>query len=363
MARLELKPLKHQTMVITGASSGIGLCIAKQAARHGARVVLVARRQATLDDVAAEIRAAGGEAIAAAADVADRAALERAADKAIERFGGIDTWVSGAGVGLYARLEDTRDDDHRKVFETNYWGVVNSSLTALKRMKPTGGALITIGSVTSDMTPPLQGAYAATKHAVKGFINGLRIELLHEKAPISVTLIKPSGIATPFTIHALNTQPAAARVPPPAYHPNLVADAVLYAAQTPTREVVVGGAGQIMSTMAQLTPDLADRVFADLLPRFMNDPAYPNQEHSTLHTPDGAASNILGDQRVDRRFSLWTTMQTHPRLTAALALGAGAAAAGMAAMQRRPRGRSNRHSPDNADRASAPQADALMPGL
>src|SRR5690606_10484004 len=109
------------------------------------------------------------------------------------------TWVNDAGVSIYARLEDTPDEDHQRMFQTNYWGVVFGSLEALKHLKRNGGALINIGSVTSDVPTPLLSAYTASKHAVKGFTDSLRLELLHEDAPVSVTLIKPSGIHTPFS--------------------------------------------------------------------------------------------------------------------------------------------------------------------
>ncbi|RYG21265.1 SDR family NAD(P)-dependent oxidoreductase, partial [bacterium] len=195
---IKLKALKDQTIVVTGASSGIGLATAQAAAKRGANVVLVARNEAVLDRIAQEINSKGGHAIVVAADVADAEAVEQAAHAAAERFGSIDTWVNDAGVGIVGRLEETTMEDAKRLFDTNFWGAVNGCNSAIKRMKEKGGAIINVGSVESEVAVPLQGIYAASKHALKGYTEALRVELADEGAPISVTLIKPSAINTPF---------------------------------------------------------------------------------------------------------------------------------------------------------------------
>ena len=218
-------PLDEQVIVITGASSGIGLCTALLAAERGARVVLVARSSDTLKQIAAEIHRQGGEAMAATADVADRAELAGIAASVIAQFGRIDTWVNNAGVAIYGRLDEVNEADSRRLFDVNFWGVVNGSMIALPYLRQSGGVLINVGSEGSEDGGPLQGMYSASKHAVKGFIDALRVETDNEGAPVSITLIKPGAIDTPFPEHARNYMEAEPKHPAPVYDPSVVAEA------------------------------------------------------------------------------------------------------------------------------------------
>lgn len=187
---VELKPLDQQVLVTTGASSGIGLATALIAADRGAKLVLVARSDETLDEIRQGIEQSGGQVAVVTADVADRQALEDAARIAVERFGRIDTWVNNAGVSVYGRLDEVGDADNRRLFDTNFWGTVNGSLVALPHLRRQGGALINVGSEVSDAVIPLQGMYSASKHAVKGFTDALRVEVqLLDRAPVAVVLI------------------------------------------------------------------------------------------------------------------------------------------------------------------------------
>ena len=151
------KPLNEQVIVITGASSGIGRTTALHAARQGARLVLIARSAETLKALAARIVADGGEALHVAADVADRQKMEEAAQEAVSRFGRIDTWVNNAGVSIYGRLDKVSETDSRRLFDVNFWGVVNGSLAALPHLKQSGGALINLGSGVSESVSPFIG--------------------------------------------------------------------------------------------------------------------------------------------------------------------------------------------------------------
>lgn len=202
--RIKLKPLNQQTIVVTGASSGIGLTIVKHAAWRGARVILIARDAEILERLCEELTREGCLADYVAADVGVREEVREAVRTIVDRYGGFDTWVNDAGIGIYGRLEEVSDEDHAKVFQTNYWGVVYGSTEALKHLRVRGGSLINIGSISGDVPAPVLSAYTATKHAVKGFTNSLRLELIHDKVPVSVTLIKPSGMHTPFGQHAPN---------------------------------------------------------------------------------------------------------------------------------------------------------------
>jgi NADP-dependent 3-hydroxy acid dehydrogenase YdfG len=177
------KPLQDQVIVITGASSGIGLATARMAARRGARVVMAARNEQDLKEAAEEIRANGGNALAVATDVSDEAAVSRLGEAALLEFGTVDTWVNNAGLSIYGKLVEVPLADKRKLFDINFWGVVHGCRTAIRLMKHRGGVLINIGSEVSDVAIPLQGIYSASKHAVKGYTDALRMELEHDRIP------------------------------------------------------------------------------------------------------------------------------------------------------------------------------------
>lgn len=258
MRKPSLRSLDQQVIVITGASSGIGLATALAAACQGARLVLAARSGATLDEIAQRIKDDGGQAIAVQADVGERAQVEAIAAAAIRHFGRIDTWVNDAGVSVYGRLDEVSDEDSQRLFQTNFWGVVHGSLVALPYLKAHGGALINVGSEASDAVLPLQGMYSASKHAVKGFTDALRVELEADGAPVSVTLIQPTAVDTPYPEHAGNYLSQEPMLPSPMIEPEKVASAILGAATAPSREVKVGAMALFNTTMAKLMPSLAD---------------------------------------------------------------------------------------------------------
>lgn len=324
---IKLKALKDQTIVITGASSGIGLATAQAAAKRGANVVLVARNEAVLDRIAQEINSKGGHAIVVAADVADAEAIENAAHAAVQRFGGIDTWVNDAGVGIVGRLEETSTEDAKRLFETNFWGAVNGCNAALRRMKEKGGALINIGSVESEVAVPLQGIYAASKHALKGYTEALRVELAAEGAPISVTLIKPAAINTPFMHHARNYMEQEPKLPPPVYPPDEVAYAILHAAGHPRRDIIVGSGGRMMSGMNFHVPALMDKVNEKFVMRQQSRDEPPRQPLGTLYQT-GSDGTIVGDEPSRKPGpSVYTRAVLNPVATGAFFVAAGVATA------------------------------------
>ncbi len=328
---MKLKPLKEQTIVITGGSSGIGLATAEMAAARGAQVVLLARNEDGLTKAAEAIAKKGGRCDFVVADVGDREQVRAAVQQIVERHGGFDTWVSNAGVGLYANLEALDDEAHHRLFETNYWGVVHCATEALPHLRQRGGALITTGSISSQMPAPVLSAYTASKHAVKGYIDSLRLELMHDKAPVSVTLIQPSGINTPFGEHSLNEMEGRSKVPPPVYSPELVAKAICGASEQPTRDMIVGGAGRAMTLLATIAPNLADRLFAATFYRTAFDDDKDKREIEGGFYRPGGSGEVYGDQSKGmRRRSAYTAVRRHPAATAAgmVALG-GAIVAGM----------------------------------
>ncbi|HYJ10977.1 MAG TPA: SDR family oxidoreductase [Polyangiaceae bacterium] len=256
-----LKPISEQVIVITGASSGIGLATALEAAKRGAKVVLAARSQQTLANVVSRIQDAGGQATAAVADVSRREDVERIAEVALARFGRVDTWVNNAAVSAYGRLEQHQEHDARRIFDVNFWGVVHGSMVALPLLRRNGGALINVGSEVSEAVAPIQGIYSASKHAVKGYTDTLRIELMEAgEEQISITLIQPTAVDTPFPQHARNYMPEEPKLPSPQIDPQDVAEAILNAAQKPERDVKVGGTAVLKTSMAKLAPSLSDKM-------------------------------------------------------------------------------------------------------
>lgn len=259
----KLKNIDQQVVVITGASSGIGLATALAAAEQGAKVALLARSEETLNEIAMSINGEGGEALPIALDVADREAVEAAADQIVGRFGRIDTWVNNAGVAIYGKIEEVADADNRRLFETNFWGVVYGSLAALPYLKQSGGALINVGSEVSEAVIPLQGMYSTSKHAVKGFTDSLRVESeLVEEAPVSITLIQPTAVNTPYPEHARNYMDKEPKLPTPQIDPRQVAGAIIHAATNGGRDVKVGAMSRMNTLMASMLPKLADRMSA-----------------------------------------------------------------------------------------------------
>jgi short-subunit dehydrogenase len=258
--KVRLKNLRDQVLVITGASSGIGLSTARMAARRGAKgIVVAARSDEPLQSLVNQLQSLGSKAIAIEADVSNYEDVRRLSDAAIQHFGGYDTWVNNAGVSIYGEVLKVPVEDERKLFETNFWGLVYGSKVAAEHLKQRGGALINIGSVAGDASIPLQSAYCASKHAVKAYTNTLRMELEKEGAPVSVTLIKPTAIDTPFFQHAKTHMGAQPTEPSPMYTPEEVARGILHAAQTPTRSLLIGDLAPLQSMMGRLMPKTGER--------------------------------------------------------------------------------------------------------
>ena len=218
---MKLKPLDEQVIVITGASSGIGLATAQDAAQAGARLVLAARSEARLAEIVDSINEEGGEAIYVVADVGRKDDVRRVADAAVDRFGRIDTWVNDAGVAIYGRLDEVNDADSRRLFDTNFWGVVYGSLAALRIEA-----------------------------------NGL------DDAPVAITLIQPTAVNTPYPQHARNYMDKEPKLPTPQIDPHRVAHAILTAATEPTRDVKVGVMSKVSTTLAKIAPALGEKIAA-----------------------------------------------------------------------------------------------------
>ncbi|WP_432971596.1 SDR family oxidoreductase [Dactylosporangium sp. CA-233914] len=316
-------------MVITGASSGIGLVTARMAARRGARLVLAARNEDALRTLCDEIRDAGGEAAFVVTDVGRRDDVARVARTAVETFGGFDTWVNNAGVSLYGQVWDVSLDDMHRVFDTVFWGVVHGSRAAVEHFRDSGrpGALINVGSVFGDRATPVQSTYGSAKFAVHGFTDALRVEVNAAGLPVSVTLVHPGGIDTPYDEHAesyLDERPARRGM---LYPPEAVAEAILYAAAHPKRDLYVGSQAKVLATVANIAPKLTDRVMR----RYMywsqraDRPSRPREASALWHAGDDLRERGSHEGWVRRR-SYLVAASTHPVATGTMALAAAAGA-------------------------------------
>jgi len=323
-----LKPLPNQVIVITGASSGIGLVTARMAAKRGAKLVVAARNEDALRQLVEEIRSKGGEAIYVVADVGQEEDVNRIAEVAIAEFGGFDTWVNNAGVSIFGACEEVSIPDMKRMFDTNFWGVVYGSRAAVKhfRQRKSNGALINVGSFLGDRAAPVQSTYSASKHALHGWTDALRMELEKEKAPVSVTLIHPGRIDTPYNEHArsyISKQPAHRGM---IYPPEAVAEAILYSAEHPKRDMFVGFQSKFLAILGALAPRLTDKLMEIwAFPSQQSDRPSRDKEDNALYQPGYGMHERGTHQGWVRSGSFYVKASEHPLLTSMTLAGLGVA--------------------------------------
>ena len=310
-------PLNEQVVVITGASSGIGRETARFMAERGAAIVAAARNETALDTLCSEITVRGGRAMPVVADVADPLQVAAIGHQAIERFGRVDTWVNNAAVSIYATVEQLEPDEMRRLIEVNLLGVMYGSRVAVQLMRPRGrGTIINVGSVLSDRAVQLQSAYSASKHGIAGFSEALRLELQQDSG-IDVVLIQPSSINTPFFTWARSRFGVKPQPIPPVYEPSAVAEVIAHAAEHGGREIVVGGAGKLLSLGQWLSPSLVDRYLLQGGRGFRQQLTdKPDDRIDNLFEPSVGAGRTTGDfEGPTRPDSVYTRVfELHPLL-------------------------------------------------
>jgi short-subunit dehydrogenase len=253
---------KLRSVVITGASSGIGRATAREFARRGASLVLAARRERALDEVVRECEELGGRAIAAPIDVSVADQVESLAQTAERVWGGFDTWVNNAAVTLFGRLEETPARDFERVLHTNLIGYANGARAAIRRFREQGaGHLIQVSSLVGHVGQPYTSAYVSSKWGIRGLTECLRMELL-DAPGIHVSMVSPASIDTPIFQHGANYTGREAKAMAPVYPPEQVAHAIVTVAERPRREVFVGGSAYAMKALRSVSPGAAERLMA-----------------------------------------------------------------------------------------------------
>ncbi|WP_076064476.1 MULTISPECIES: SDR family oxidoreductase [unclassified Mycobacterium] len=328
----------NQTVVVTGASGGIGRATATAFGARGAHVGLVARGEKGLNAAARDVEAAGGKACVIPTDVADPEQCEAAAEEVERTFGPIDVWVNVAFTSVFAPFWEITPAEFKRVTEVTYLGFVYCTMAALKRMRPRdAGTIVQVGSALAYRGIPLQSAYCGAKHATQGFNEALRCELLHEHSNVRVTMVQMPAVNTPQFSWVLSRLPKQAQPVPPIYQPEIPAQAVLYAADHPQRrEYWVGGSTVGTLAANAIAPGLLDRYLArtGFDSQQTDDPRPADQPANLWEPADGSdgrdygAHGIFDDTSTNRSFQLWGSQ--HHGLLGGTATAAFAAAAGAA---------------------------------
>ncbi len=327
--------MEHQTVVVTGASAGIGRATARLFGERGASVGLIARGQAGLDGAARDVEEAGGKALAVSADVADYEQVTAAARKIEETLGPIDVWINVAFTSVFAPFSEITAEEFRRVTEVSYLGFVHGTMAALTRMRPRGqGTIVQVGSALGDRSIPLQSAYCGAKHAINGFTSSLRCELLHENSGVHVTVVQMPAVNTPQFSWVRSRLPNHPQPVPPIYQPEVAARGVVYAAGHPRRKQYWVGASTATTILAnRVAPALLDRYLArtGYGSQQTGQPADPGQPDNLENPVDGINGHdhgphgVFDDRSHDRSPQLW--LSQHARVSAGLAAGAALAGA------------------------------------
>jgi NAD(P)-dependent dehydrogenase (short-subunit alcohol dehydrogenase family) len=301
---------KREVVVVTGASAGVGRATVRAFARRGASIGLIARGRDGLAAACEEIEALGGKALVVAGDVADAEQVEAAAATIEEEFGPIDIWINNAMVSVFSPAREMTPADYQRVTEVTYLGYVYGTLAALKRMRPRDhGVIVQVGSALAYRGIPLQSAYCGAKHAVQGFTESVRCELIHDGSNVKITMVQLPALNTPQFNWVKSRLPRKPQPVPPIYQPEVAADAIVWAAHHYRRQWYVGGSTVLAITANKIAPGVADRYLAHQGYGAQQydgqaDPHRPNNLYEPLAGDHGARGDF--DHRSsDRSRQLW----------------------------------------------------------
>jgi NAD(P)-dependent dehydrogenase (short-subunit alcohol dehydrogenase family) len=326
---------------VTGASAGVGRAVVREFARQRAWIGLLARGEEGLAAAAREVEAAGGRALALPTDVADQPSVEAAADAVEGELGPIDVWVNNAMVSVLAPLSEVTPEEFRRVTEVTYLGYVWGTMAALRRMRPRDrGCIVQVGSALAYRAIPLQAAYCGAKHAINGFTESVRCELLHDRSRVRIVVVQLPGVNTPQFEWIRNKMPHTSQPVGPVYQPEVAARAVEWASRHGRREVQVGAPTVEAILADKLAPGLMDRYLAGTVyeGHQTDQPEDPGRPDNLFQPVGGdhGAHGPFDDRAKARSLQLWAT--THRRSLALAAVGATAAVA-TARLVGRPHGR------------------------
>ena len=302
---------REEVIVVTGASAGLARAAAVELARSGARVALLARGRAGLEAAAREVEQAGGQALVIPMDVADPEQVEAAADRVEARWGPIDVWINGAMVTVYSPVQALTPAEIRRVTEVTYLGAVHGTLAALARMRPRDrGAIVQVGSALAYRSIPLQSAYCGAKHALRGFTNSLRSELIHDGSRVRLVMVQLAGFNTPQFQWGRAHVPKHPRPLPPWYQPEVAARGIAWAARHPRRRELWVGYPAVKAILGErLAPWLGDRILArEAYEGQMTDQDVAPDRPDNLYAPaegDYGTHGPFDDRARTRSLQLW----------------------------------------------------------